>query len=371
MSWLDDAWSGVKSVAKTGANVMTGGGYSAVEGALSGGPQRQRGVPAMPGGPTNGGYPVPQYQAQPGYNFQGDFSRPGQAEQFFAQNQNKFTQPTAGASWFNQNAGQFAQPGAAEKYWQGVAGMQGQHPQATNMAQGAYQQFQGQTPADMSRYYNQAQQNAARDINRQFAARGQYGGTGAMNQLALSAENLRAQEARDNAQYGLQRAGLAGNLAQGADASSRGVSQNELAWTQGLGQLAGQAQNAGLARNLGVGNLALGVDQGALAGLNAGMAAAMGAQGAQRNRGQDYFQNTMGYGNALAAPTMGIGLQQIGADREMLDQAIQAALGYPREAVNQTAAGRAASEQGISNLIGMLGGMSGSGGMSGLLGAFA
>ena len=121
----------------------------------------------------------------------------------------------------------------------------GNTPGTTQNTQQAYQQFQNSTPADTSSYYDNAVRQSNNDLNTQMAARGQYGSSNAVGQLSNADTNLRAQQANANAQYGLQRASTAGSLASGADASSATAANNQLAWTQGLGNLALQGQEAG------------------------------------------------------------------------------------------------------------------------------
>lgn len=165
-------------------------------------------------------------------------------------------QGQAGDVGYNGNA-----PGMGESYAGSALGYYGAGniPGVTQNAQNAYSQWQqnaGPAPdADMSRYYDNASQKQANAINRQMAARGSYGSSNAIGNLSQAETDLRAQQARDEAQYGLQRAqyglsraGLAGSLAQGADAASLNASNNERAWMQGLGDLAFQGQNAGLTR---------------------------------------------------------------------------------------------------------------------------
>lgn len=140
--------------------------------------------------------------------------------------------------------------GAGEQYAGSALNYYGQGniPGVSNNQQQNYQQFQQSTPADMSSYYDNAQRQSDNAINTQMAARGSYGSSNAIGQLSNADTNLRAQQARDQAQYGLQRAQLGGSLAGGADSQSNNASQNQLAWTQGLGALAFQGQQAGMQR---------------------------------------------------------------------------------------------------------------------------
>lgn len=390
MSWLGDAWDTVKDVGGGTANVMTGGavgsgplgsgglgGLGGVAGVIPGvggmgsmfpglgglagmagiggtggqqtpsGPQVGSQLPAGYGAGAWPGWPVPPTAPNgqaPQQNFQGDFSKPGQAEGYWQQNQ-----------------GAYGAPGAGQQYWNQVAGRGQQASGNTNYAQSAYQQFQNQTPGTPDPYYDRAAELAARDVNRQMTARGLGDSGAALRHIGDAVGGIRAQQAKDAMDYGLQRAGLAGQLGAGADVSAARGSQDQLNWLTGLG------------------GLALGTDAAQLNRLNAGMNAALGAQGAQRTRGQDYFGNNMLMGSALAAPIQGIYGQQMAADQALMDQQLQAYLGYPREALNQNQYGRASSEQGLANLAGILAGASGAnqkagggvGGFSGLAALFA
>ena len=121
-------------------------------------------------------------------------------------------------------------------------------PGVSNNAQGAYTAFQSSTPANMSMYYDNAQRNATNDINKQMAARGQYGSSNAVGTISNATTNLRAQQAKDEAQYGLSRASLAGSLARGSDESSAASSADERAWVSGLSDLGFKAQREATAR---------------------------------------------------------------------------------------------------------------------------
>lgn len=121
-------------------------------------------------------------------------------------------------------------------------------PAPTNNAASAYSSFQQSTPANMSPYYDNAVRNANNDINRQQAARGSYGSSSAIGQISNADTNLRAQQAKDEAGYGLQRASLGGSLASGADSSSATQSGDARAWMGGLADLGFRDQSAGMTR---------------------------------------------------------------------------------------------------------------------------
>ncbi len=121
-------------------------------------------------------------------------------------------------------------------------------PSTAQNAQGAYDEFNRSTPADMSSYYNNASRNSANRINTEMAARGSYGSSNAVGVLGNAETNLRAQQAKDEAGYGLQRAGLRGTLAGGADQSSLAHSADERNWVGALSDLGFKNQREGAAR---------------------------------------------------------------------------------------------------------------------------
>ena len=348
------------------------GGLPLVGGFLGGGGGGSANPAAVPsawlstaGMPTPGtpGYPIQPIpgQGQTTYNFQGDLSTPGTAENFFAQNGGKFSQPTAAGVYWNQNAPKFSAPGQGEQYWNQVAGRFNAPKAVAQNAQGAYDQFQRTAPQDLSPYYDNAIRKATAGVNNAYGARGMFDSSAALQAGQDATTNLLAQQAKDNADYGLQRANTAGTLAQGADTSSRGASQDLLSWLSGGGQMANASDATSLARLLGGMNAAQGADSADLSKLVAGMGAASTAQNALQDRAQGYYNNLMGLGSAQANAMGSMYGPMISGDMGMLDQAIQASLGYPREALNQSISGRQQSEQGIGNLFGLIGGAKGAG----------
>jgi hypothetical protein len=81
--------------------------------------------------------------------------------------------------------------------------------------------------------------------------------------------------------------------------------------------------------------------------------------GSSTHLAAEYFNQLMGLGGAQAGAMGNSYGQMLGADQAMFDQAIQASLGYPRNALNDSVNGRASSEKGIGNLFGLMGGLSG------------
>lgn len=249
---------------------------------------------------------IPDTSLQPGTAVPGaeglDFLKKGAAESFFDDVSGKFKEPTLSEGYAKD---------ALDKYKDGTPGM-------TNRADEAYQAFLGSAPADMSKYYDSAKRRAAESIDNKVAARGLYGSSAANDLIRESDENLEADRAGKEAQYGLQRAGLGGQLATSSDASSRSSSDLDRSWQTFLSNTAGQADSSGLSRLLG------------------GMTSAGAAQGAQRTRGQDFFNNNMTMGDALArTKTQGYG-SMFGNDKDLFGQFLAGLVGEGTEKQGQT-----------------------------------
>lgn len=310
------------------------------------------------------GWPVPGAPAQPTYNFQGDQSKPGAAENYFSQHQDKFGAPTNTQNYWNDTQATFGKPGQGDQFWNAAMGQFNAHKPTSNNAQGAYDSFKSSVPTDTSPYYDHALTTAENALKSQAASSGLLGSSGTVAKAGDIGANIAGQKALADANYGLQRAQLGGQLGGAADASSRGASADQLGWLSGLGSLGLGTQNADLQRLMGGGALAGNADQTGLASLMGGMGAATGAQNALRGRGQDYFNNMMNLGGAQS-DIYGRGYGGLlGSDQANFDQLQQALLGWPTEADAQSKNGRASTEQGIGNLFGLFGSMLG--GMGGM-----
>lgn len=230
-------------------------------------------------GQPPGGAGLQTGKAQP--QMQGlDFSKPGAGEAYFGNN---------GMAWQSPSYGEVNNQGLVSQYSDPNA-----RPQVTNNTQTWFDSYSANMPSiasdpGLAPYYENAKNRAAESIAQSTAARGSYGSSSANDQTARAFTDLEADRAQKEAQYNLQRLGeqrawesLGGQLAGSADASSRAVSENEQNWINLLSQLGISASQLGLDRT------------------NAGMDAAMGAQGAQRTRGQDYFQNQLAMGDRVS-----------------------------------------------------------------------
>jgi hypothetical protein len=301
------------------------GGLPIVGGMFSG----QQGGGGYPGGGASsgsygsGGYGAGGYApgATPGYSGINPYAgqpggQPGGANPMQGLD---FTRQGAGESFYDATKSNYTTPGSGEAYSANVMDRygNGSTPTVSNNAQGAYSQFQSSTPANIAPYYDNAIRQGNEDIRQTMASKGSYGSSFADDQSAEMVTNLRAQQAKDEAGYGLQRAGMSGQLAQGADASSRGVSDNERGWMGALGDIAFGGQGLGMSR------------------LGQGQGAAGAAQDQQRTRGQDYFNNAMMTGDRFAglmAPTYDA---MIGGDVDLMGNQIGLATGLGTEAQNQ------------------------------------
>lgn len=225
-----------------------------------------------------------------------------------------FTKYGPAESYYKSNSSVYQQPSFGEVNNQGLVGHYSNptnRPQVTNNSQTWFDQYSGNMPnlsADpgLAPYFDNAKARAAESIDAAAGARGNYGSSSAIDQNARAFTDLEGQRALKEADYALARAGedrawqsLGGQLAGSADAGSRAISQDEQNW-------------AGLLSSLGIDASRLGLDR-----TNAGMDAAQGAQGAERARGQDYFNNTAAAGDRFSDQMLRVMLQALGLDADL------------------------------------------------------
>lgn len=205
-----------------------------------------------------------------------DYSKRGPAEQ----------------QWIDQKA-TYNTPSFGETNTQNlVAGAQ--QPTQTNNSQQWFDSVTGRMPVistepGFGAYFDNAKNRAAESINRSTAATGTYGSSSANDQTSRAFTDLEGQRALKEADYNLQRLGeqrawegLGGSLAGQADQQSLANSNDDQNWM-------------GLLSKLGIDSSRLGLDR-----TNAGFDAAGLAQGAERTRGQDFFNNEAAAGDRLA-----------------------------------------------------------------------
>lgn len=122
-------------------------------------------------------------------------------------------------------------------------------PETTNYSAAALADFNAKQPQNMDAYYDNASRKSQNAINTQMAARGSYGSSNAIGTLGAAETDLRAQQARDEAGYGLQRFGVQNTLSNAADSQNNNRSANQMLWAKGLADLATQDQGLGENRN--------------------------------------------------------------------------------------------------------------------------
>lgn len=378
-------------------------------------------APATPPAPTvqapANKPPDPVYATAP--NQTGlDFSKPGAGEQWWTGNASQYQTPwyqeqaypqlsdsVAGShalkSWASQYGTQgYNTPGAGEGYVGGMLQNSAQ-PTTTNYAGQTFQDFKGQPyqasnvslgaylnsmvaqpelSANMDPYYDNAQRQALEGIDSAAAARGMYGSSFAADQGREAITNLRADQAKAEADYGLKRAAelrgwnqMFGEQAAGADLSSRGALEEARNWQALRGDLAASADKSSLGAgqlaldwNKGMGGLAIDADKNRLERLQAGqklsenldqayidkaktimgladsadtakqarlaggMLGATNAQNLQRTRGQDAWNQQMGLSGALSN-MLGQGYDQmLNGDQELLSEYLNLMLGQSK-----------------------------------------
>ena len=271
-----------------------------------------------------------------------DISQKGALEQAWGQHGAGFFQPGPASDWNRLYSQQYSLPSASEQLWQ----QQGNQPMMNN-ALTEYQGFGARRPniatePGFGSYYDQAEKRLAQTMNRQLGARGMFGSTMGADQLGLSISDLRADQAKNEAQYNLDRLGeerawteLGGVLGRNADLSSK----------EGLDTRDSMANNASTAQNNRLGDwqaAAEGADKSELARRAAGMTFAGAAQGAREGRVDQGFKSWLastGMLNGLIGGAfddlLNIGESTIGSEGSLkIGQAVDS-----RNAATNTAAG--------------------------------
>jgi hypothetical protein len=122
-------------------------------------------------------------------------------------------------------------------------------PGVSNEAKTTLDKFRESQPQDMSPYYDYASKLTSAKIDNAMSSRGSYGSSNATGQIGAAEMALRAQQAKDTAQYGLDRYAAEGNLAGSADATDARANALNFEWTKGLSDMAFRSQDAGQNRN--------------------------------------------------------------------------------------------------------------------------
>ncbi|HEY5987222.1 MAG TPA: hypothetical protein VIV12_12735 [Streptosporangiaceae bacterium] len=240
------------------------------------------------------------------------------------------TKRGSGENYFGQTAGGYVTPGMNEKF---AANSLNKYsagtPTGTDLQGSNFARFSADRPnisaePGLDKYYDRAVDRASTDINNQLAARGMYGSSGGVGRLEDAITDLRADQAKNEAQYNLQRLGeqrgwegLAGQLAGGADQGSLARSANELGWLSGLGNLGQNADMFGLQRT------------------QAGQNAANASQGLEQGRFGTMLGNELAMSdrmNGMMGDAYGNMLQ---TDQDLMNSSMGMGMGLASEALNQ------------------------------------
>ncbi len=300
--------------------------------------------PPSPAGPT-----IPQ----------GDYSTAsaGPAEANYNEIGDRFNTPTAGELMAASMIPGIVAPGAAQDYWnttgQNLTGNTG----AGNLAAQAYQDFQANRPdiatdPGLQPYYDNAQRLALEGISRNSAAAGGYGSSTFQDVSQEAITNLRADQARNEADYNLRRIGeergWAGMGLEGANMAA----QNQLGWAGTLGDIAYGAEEANLARGIAGGNLARGLGHDAISRLTSGGGVAEGAGAERLGRIFGQFNADMGFGNAVSG-ALGTGLGAITEqDLALLEASGQGELAALIRQAEEADENQASNTQGTKDVLG-------------------
>lgn len=255
--------------------------------------------------------------------------------------------PTTGENWFGAHTSQWDAPNAATGYWEGVAGKwNGGTPLVSNNAQGAYDLYMKNMPtispdANMGGFYDNARTRQAQEMNTQLGARGAFNSSAALDKIAQGQAALNATQAKDEAQYGLDRASTMGDLyskggvmARGADASSLEGADFQRSWIDTMGDLASSADDSTLGFLKGGQDAAEGVTSGTVDSLTAAATAALGSQGARDSRIQGAFTNINKLGEQLAGVATDAYTRIISGDQALMDAALSGKVAQVAEALN-------------------------------------
>lgn len=238
-----------------------------------------------------------------------DFFSPGRAEQYADDTAGVWGKMGEGEKRASAVSEELAQGGSGQKYWEGVQGKY--NAGGPGYVSDAYKSFDAAVDPNLGSYYDNAFDHAAGGINKQLAARGQYGSSTGMQQIGMAATDLNAARANREAAYGLERYRT-------KMAGAQAASGDELGWTKGLGDIAfaagderkgylnDSAAQAASAQQMGQERTQAGfaqnaaVDQYNANNRNAGFDAAFAAQAARDNRIQQGFDNQIGFAGVLA-----------------------------------------------------------------------
>lgn len=284
----------------------------------------------------------PGIQDPQGFGAQGgDLTQRGIGEQAFGH---------SGGAFFNEGKSERFAGNTLDQFRNGT-------PEGTNNQAQNLERFNSSRPSlsggpGFDAYYDRAAERLGRDMNNQLAARGVYGSSVGVGQLGDAMTDLRADQAKNEADFDLRRIGeqrgwegLSGQLAGSADANSLANSQNRLNWLGGLGDIAQAGDTFGLNR------------------LNSGLNAANNAQGLEQGRFQTLLGNELGMAdrmNGMMGQAYGDMLQN---DMDLMNSSMGMGMGLAAEALNQDYRTQEKIKDDESHAMDMMGGI-----MGGMLG---
>lgn len=212
-----------------------------------------------------------------------DVSTPGALEVGWNEHGDELFAPGATEAFNQQHGADYFGPTASGTLWN----QQQARGPMTNYAEREYLGFDRPdiaTEPGYGTYYDRAEQKAVNALTNQLSALGQYGSSAGLGQIGTSITDLRADQARTEAQYNLDRLAeqrgwdtLGGALARNADLSGQGNVDT-------LGRLASSADEARLKGLEGAQGAAEGADRMELGRLLGGFGVAGNVQGAEEGR---------------------------------------------------------------------------------------
>jgi len=225
-------------------------------------------------------------------------------------------QSTAPATPFRSSGIDLTQQGKGESYIDSILKSYEQSgaPQVGNQSQATLDRFRQSQPANTDPYYDYASKMASAKIDNAMAARGSYGSSNATGQIGAAEVALRAQQAKENAGYGLARFAQEGSLAGQADQQGNVANGIQYQWTKGLADLATKDQELGQDRNQNLwnNNFSLAAAKagiygaGATGAINDVNAATDAAENAKQGTATDALSNANSNANASNGVTSGL-----------------------------------------------------------------
>lgn len=284
--------------------------------------------------PTSGG----------GYSGAANFMTPGAGE-IAAGNVGAWSPQQAQGAW-GDFAGTFYGPTRTEAYTgEALSNMPGS-PRTTQYTEDEYLRLRGVDPglgpANLDAYFDNAKRRAAESINREAAARGSYAASTSTDRLGEAFTNLEAEKALREADYNLRRAaenrqweGLKSSAAGAADVGTVRNAAAEMAWMEGMADLAQAGDEAERQRALDAITINFGLDEQQANWLMDQLQAGTIGQGLEQGRTLDLFESMMGLGDEISG-IMGEEYEgMFGQDMDFMNKIMEWASGEPALAASQ------------------------------------